>query len=75
MNWSSKKPTIPGWYWYRNKRGEPKCVEFVMIKHLGILFNDLRLPRDLDSWPGEYAGPIPMPSESLVRKSKKLEQQ
>lgn len=66
MNWASKKPTVPGWYWYRGEHDEPKCVEFVKTDTLGILFNDSRLPRDLDCWPGEYAGPIPMPKEAAA---------
>jgi len=66
MNWASTKPTSPGWYWYRSQREAPKCVEFVMVERLGILFNDSRLPRDLETWPGEYAGPIPMPKEATA---------
>jgi hypothetical protein len=66
MNWSTKKPIVAGWYWYRGEHDEPKCVEFVKSDTLGILFNDSRLPRDLDCWPGEYAGPITMPKGTVV---------
>lgn len=68
--WTTQKPTSPGWYWYRSNREEPKCVEFVYVDSFGLLFNDSRLPRNLDDWPGEYAGPIPMPDIETAKPHK-----
>lgn len=62
MNWTSDKPTVMGWYWFRENKTDSKIV-FVRDTGKRLLFGDGRLPSDLDMWPGEWAGPIQKPAE------------
>lgn len=70
MRWTKEVPTRDGWYWFRDAqwRKAPDLrgaliVRVVINERLGALFCDGRLPRSVDSWPGEWAGPITIPEE------------
>lgn len=58
LRWSDEKPTVPGWYWYRESPIHPG--------HIGT-FADKYGPRWLGSpvglLDGQFAGPIPTPGE------------
>lgn len=54
--WSAKPPTVPGWYWWREKdRPEGKGII--------IYTNDMDLMYCADS--EEWAGPSPIPEEAV----------
>ena len=64
MNWTSLLPLSVGWYWFKEPKEEPKCIQIVRsTSGTKLLFNDSRLPRDLYMWQGLWAGPIPEPAE------------
>ncbi|TMQ31629.1 MAG: hypothetical protein E6K65_00575 [Nitrospirae bacterium] len=37
MTWTTEKPSKPGWYWYRESKGEPEILS--LYKDDGQLFN------------------------------------
>jgi hypothetical protein len=54
--WTNEKPTVPGWYWYRELEGEPEILSIykddgqLLISGIGLL-----------EFPGEWAGPLERP--------------
>jgi hypothetical protein len=71
MKWTTKQPKKEGWYWFRGEKWRldpdtkgPIIVRIRFVKSLGMIFCDGRLPQLVGSWPGEFAGPIPFPSDS-----------
>ena len=61
MNWTNEKPTKPGWYWYRERCDfTPWCAYFYFLKG-EITIRDSE--KDGISTMGQFAGPIPEPSE------------
>lgn len=61
--WTDVKPTVPGWYWYRESASEhPDSWEIVdyrdgeIIDEDGFIFHP-------DEFTGQFAGPIPQPEE------------
>lgn len=70
MQWTTDKPTTPGWYWWR----EPHCSAQIVLILLGGGRNRKRLfmvrlgesdaPPILEHVPGAWAGPIAEPEES-----------
>lgn len=62
LAWSSQKPTVPGWYWYRQAKGfTARCVE--VYRDGGFVFFQLYgdKPQLAGASDGEFAGPIPAP--------------
>ena len=53
--WTSEKPTVPGWYWYKNEYRTPVLSPIVRQ----VTHQDLRL----NHWPthGEWSGPLTPP--------------
>jgi hypothetical protein len=53
--WTTDKPTMPGWYWYRNKPAQ----EAILVRFDGINY----FPMDSNAWLdlGEWSGPITPP--------------
>jgi hypothetical protein len=60
MNWTTDKPTKPGWYWYRTSE-EDKTLYMVNVRELGghinAIWSDGRSERVIDM-PGEWQGPL-----------------
>jgi len=56
MSWTTQKPTVPGWYWYRELEGEPEILSIykddgqLVISGIG-----------LQEFPGEWTGPLEPP--------------
>jgi hypothetical protein len=57
MTWTTEKPTVPGWYWYREIEGEPEIL--AIYKDNGqLLISGI----GLQEFPGEWAGPLKPPA-------------
>jgi hypothetical protein len=57
MTWTTEKPTVPGWYWYREIEGEPEILS--IYKDNGqLLISGI----GLQEFPGEWAGPLEPPA-------------
>ena len=73
MKWTKELPKEEGWYWYKEIHKDPEWrkprVLHVSwnIDHDELLFTDGRSPRNLSNWPGEWAGPIPLPVSRRTR--------
>lgn len=52
LQWTTERPTIPGWYWYRQDQGS---VPVVMMIH------PYRPETFWLTFPGEWAGPLEIP--------------
>jgi hypothetical protein len=56
MTWTTQKPTVPGWYWYREIEGEPEILS--IYKDNGqLLISGI----GLQEFPGEWVGPLESP--------------
>ena len=65
MNWTTDKPSVEGWYWWRNKHGGLKIVRYFRSKVFGWLIDDGRCPTEAHRWQDcEWFGPIPEPTEA-----------
>lgn len=64
MTWTRKKPTKPGWYWYRAPNGDMWIEEIDCIE--GGAYSTDQYGRCLlvDMYDGEWAGPLEPPTES-----------
>lgn len=68
MTWTTQKPTKPGWYWYRELEVGPK-IRFPRIREMtyanGVLmsYSGMTHPSIVANTEGEWAGPIPEPTE------------
>ena len=66
--WSTNKPTVAGWYWWRNKQlkyeedMEPRIVE-VRLYAGDLAIGNCRLAQS-SFLKGEWAGPLPLPREA-----------
>jgi len=66
--WSTEKPTVAGWYWWRNKQlkyeedMEPRIVE-VRLYAGDLAIGNCRLAQS-SFLKGEWAGPLPLPREA-----------
>jgi hypothetical protein len=69
MTWTNEKPTVEGWYWYRDKPGaSERVVELyhwqggpkLFYREIGRI---LGMPIFHDE-AGQFAGPIPKPEEA-----------
>ena len=73
MTWSTDKPTQPGWYWYRGNDYFDEDVIVEVKDSIGELCvfhyrfiaqgEDEVCPEPIESFRGQWAGPIPMPED------------
>lgn len=69
MNWTTEKPTAPGWYWFReilhDQSGTrtPGVVGEIIERqgHFFFLRREHYLEPNVNELNGEFAGPIPRP--------------
>ena len=67
LTWTSSKPSLPGWYWYREKHTERPLildVQLLSSGKLAILAQLNRLGEDyiyVEDLNGEWAGPLEPP--------------
>lgn len=54
MTWTTEKPTVPGWYWWRNKTR----MDIFQVRQIDIDIWD-----DVPHAPAEWAGPLEPPKE------------
>lgn len=65
MTWTTEKPTVPGYYWYRIQGNDDQIVEVVFSKRDGCF--EVYWMADNGGWPlqftngAEWAGPIKPP--------------
>ena len=65
MTWTNEKPTVAGWYWYRDEYGAR--VILTIQGPRGLIANDSGSSGhflSLDYFPAQFAGPIPKPEEA-----------
>lgn len=68
MNWTSEKPTKPGWHWYRHSGSSEAllvhpavaCDQIVQLP--GVARAVTFMTEKLDS--GQWAGPLELPAQS-----------
>jgi len=60
MIWTGEKPTVPGWYWWR-EHGVPLVVELVHNMNMELMIEDDA--RHIGKLGGEWAGPLEPPKE------------
>jgi len=69
MNWTTEKPTKPGWYWHRNGRGDM----WPSVILLRLVDDRLRVRLGDECWPldspvifegDEWAGPLEPPADA-----------
>src|ERR1700742_3207035 len=62
--WSTEKPTVQGWYWYRKNEQEQSRIVNVYSSFgepFTVTFTGNDRVFELASLSGQWAGPIPMP--------------
>lgn len=62
MEWTEKKPTQPGWYWWRAKHGYKAKLTQVMVnldEEVFIAGTDALI---IFNFVGEWAGPLEPPT-------------
>ncbi len=65
LRWSAEKPTVPGWYWWRNKTPNGGYItDMLEVGEQLTVYNDqTHKSHSVDEFQGEWAGPIPEPGE------------
>ncbi len=71
MNWTSRKPTEPGWYWYRDidalEKGDTVVWVNTLNGKLKVMMIDgwsVELEKMMDSgYSGQWAGPLQPPAK------------
>ena len=69
MNWTTNKPTKPGWYWYKSKRDRPQIIDLIEwndgLRIIGIA-QGLYTHPVTDRFPygpdAEWVGPLKSPT-------------
>jgi hypothetical protein len=65
MNWTTEKPTAPGWYWYRDQDG--RNAEFIKVfvgsENVNAYFPSEDTYCGADMLTGQFSGPILPPTE------------
>lgn len=68
--WTTKCPTIPGWYWVKRKSDSPyrgtetQCAEFFIYRGVMVVASSFGSHMALLDYATAWAGPIPMPKEA-----------
>jgi hypothetical protein len=61
MNWTSDKPAMPGWYWYRTSEQEEKSLlklgRYAFSDHMKAIWPS-GLSESVSSMSGEWSGPV-----------------
>ena len=65
MIWSSDKPTVPGWYWWRRQYQKKPYSSIIRVRAFSSKPNGLYIyaARDVKRCKGHWSGPIPSPEE------------
>ena len=63
LRWTSEKPAQPGWYWYRGLIDEADPL-ILLVDEAGYFQWPDGAFEDVRQTDGEWAGPIPLPSEA-----------
>lgn len=64
MNWTTTKPTVPGWYWWR--RDHRSTHEVIKVgEEVGDRVFLLSLQAIEEAVRGEWAGPLGLPEEGM----------
>lgn len=58
MHWTTEKPTVAGWYWWRSVNYRPKVVEVYLYMNGNCLHIN---GQALNQFAGEWAGPLSPP--------------
>ena len=68
MQWSTDKPTEPGWYWWRSKYGIVRIVQVHSWPNpkAGLSFWLPDVNHNVDTTEGEWAGPLEQPNEPAM---------
>jgi hypothetical protein len=62
MNWTTDKPTVPGWYWWRSNTEDPTMVEVVKCRRVCMVLEpDSNMGVEVPLYVGEWAGPLEPP--------------
>jgi len=62
LAWTDAKPTVPGWYWWRDSHWTEPIRVIELDGRLGVPGVEVG---DLDPLPeGQFAGPIPPPADA-----------
>jgi hypothetical protein len=68
LNWTTDKPTKPGWYWYRSKRDRLQIIELIEwnneLRTIGVspgMYPHLETHRVPYGREAEWAGPLTPP--------------
>lgn len=76
MTWTDKKPTVPGWYWWRFNPIRRAHVMEISRQHVANddVFTVGTAVLFLDEVPGEWSGPIPLPTDAPAQAYYKAEE-
>ena len=63
--WTSEKPQVAGWYWWRAAKGGRATIYEVSSRHVirADVFTVGHIVLFLDELPGQWAGPLDPPQE------------
>ncbi|WP_413935987.1 hypothetical protein [Nitrospira sp. BLG_1] len=61
--WTRERPTVPGWYWYRDMTTVPRVVSLIQDGYGLVVYGIEEYCNRLYEVRGEWAGPIPPPEE------------
>lgn len=66
MNWSTQKPTMEGWYWFREMNMQPEVVHVCLSRddtrfEVRSVFGQDSTPIQVSAWDGEWFGPLEVP--------------
>jgi hypothetical protein len=62
MRWTTEKPTVPGWYWWRKTATARARIVDVLSDREGLYAEGWKMMAM--TWNGEWAGPILPPEEA-----------
>jgi len=65
MTWTTARPSVPGFYWFRDAYVSRPFVTYLDREEF-IIRNPMSGRNSILVWPGEWAGPIPVPEEEGV---------
>ena len=61
MIWTREKPTMPGWYWYREDKYA--WITYVYESNSGLRVSEMFEGKPVNAYAGKWAGPIEEPKE------------
>lgn len=63
LPWTDAKPTVPGWYWYRDDVSDHRESWAMLEYRNDETVYDEGFSHPVDEFAGQFAGPIPHPEE------------